>query len=210
LGHFVLQHYNSKLLPNPFTFLAPSVYAQLSRAYGPSLLNLARVYWKYLLLGLAAYAAVRYFEPEILIDDKTTHKTNVYFKDVRGIDEFKEDLEEIVQFLKNSDAYKKAGAQIPRGILLNGPPGTGKTLMAKALASEAGVNFFNKSGSEFEEVFVGVGAQRVRQLFKNARKHTPCIIFIDEIDAIASRRNERAHFGSMNDCLNQLLTEMDG
>ncbi len=214
MGDFVLQHYKSKLLPNPMTYLAPKVYRQLAQAHGPSLFNIIKVYWKYLLLALVAFGIFSNLEQINSSFSKPTHmknhKTDVYFKDVRGIDEFKEDLEEIVQFLKNGEAYKKAGAQIPRGILLNGPPGTGKTLMAKALASEAGVSFFNKSGSEFDEIFVGVGAQRMRKLFQEARKNTPCIIFIDEIDAIASRRNERAQFRYMNDCLNQLLTEMDG
>ena len=133
--------------------------------------------------------------------------TNVKFKDVRGIDEFKSELEEIVDFLKHPDKYKKAGAKIPKGILLNGPPGTGKTLMAKALATEAGVNFLYKSGSEFEEIYVGVGAARMRKLFREARANSPCIVFIDEIDTIGRTRRE---VSSTNACLNQLLTEMDG
>ena len=157
------------------------------------------------LLGALGFAIYRLVYPDSTAQGEKG--TNVYFKDVRGIDEFKGQLEEVVSFLKKPDKYKEAGATIPRGILLNGPPGTGKTLMAKAMASEAGVKFFYKSGSEFEEIFVGVGAARVRKLFKVARENAPCIVFIDEIDAIASKREGGS---TSNSCLNQLLTEMDG
>ena len=145
---------------------------------------------------------------KMLLDSKV--KTT--FKDVAGIDEEKKELEEIVDFLKNGAKYLKLGARIPKGVLLVGPPGTGKTLMAKAVAGEAGVPFFSISGSDFVEMFVGVGASRVRDLFEQAKKHQPCIIFIDEIDAVGRQRG--AGLGGGHDereqTLNQLLVEMDG
>jgi cell division protease FtsH len=139
-------------------------------------------------------------------------KTGVMFDDVAGIDEAKEELEEVVTFLKKPERFTAIGARIPKGVLLVGPPGTGKTLLAKAIAGEAGVPFFSISGSEFVEMFVGVGASRVRDLFKKAKENAPCIIFIDEIDAVGRQRG--AGIGGGNDereqTLNQLLTEMDG
>ena len=142
-----------------------------------------------------------------LLKDKT-----VTFNDVAGCDEEKQELEEIVDFLKNPAKYAEIGAKIPRGILLFGPPGTGKTLLAKAVAGEANVPFFSISGSDFVEMFVGVGASRVRDLFKNAKQNSPCIIFIDEIDAVGRQRG--AGMGGGHDereqTLNQLLVEMDG
>ena len=114
------------------------------------------------------------------------------FHDVAGLQEEKEDLKEIVDFLKSPDKYNKVGARIPKGVLLVGPPGTGKTLMAKAVAGEAGVPFFSISGSDFVEMFVGVGASRVRDLFEEGKRHSPCIIFIDEIDAVARRKRTDA------------------
>ena len=138
--------------------------------------------------------------------------TGVTFKDVAGEEEAKESLQEVVDFLHNPDRYAKIGAKLPKGALLVGPPGTGKTLLAKAVAGEAHVPFFSLSGSDFVEMFVGVGASRVRDLFQEAKKHSPCIIFIDEIDAIGKSRDGR--LGGGNDereqTLNQLLAEMDG
>jgi len=136
----------------------------------------------------------------------------ITFKDVAGLDEEKEDLNELVDFLRTPNKYMQVGARIPKGVLLEGPPGTGKTLIAKAVAGEAGVPFFSISGSDFVEMFVGVGASRVRDLFDTAKKHAPCIIFIDEIDAVARRRGSGMGGGhdEREQTLNQLLVEMDG
>ena len=136
----------------------------------------------------------------------------VTFKDVAGLQEEKEELEEIVDFLKNPVKYTELGARIPKGVILTGPPGTGKTLLAKAVAGEAGVPFFSISGSDFVEMFVGVGASRVRDLFEEAKKNAPCIVFIDEIDAVARRRGTGMGGGhdEREQTLNQLLVEMDG
>ncbi|MFN3678153.1 ATP-dependent zinc metalloprotease FtsH2 [Thermosynechococcus sp.] len=139
-------------------------------------------------------------------------KTGVTFDDVAGVDEAKEELQEVVTFLKKPEKFTAVGARIPKGVLLVGPPGTGKTMLAKAIAGEAGVPFFSISGSEFVEMFVGVGASRVRDLFRKAKENAPCLIFIDEIDAVGRQRG--AGIGGGNDereqTLNQLLTEMDG
>src|SRR5690554_1202922 len=135
------------------------------------------------------------------------------FKDVAGLAEAKQEVEEIVEFLKSPTKFTKLGGKIPKGALLVGPPGTGKTLLAKAVAGEAEVPFFSMSGSDFVEMFVGVGASRVRDLFKQAKEKAPCIVFIDEIDAIGRARGRNPNFGSNDErenTLNQLLTEMDG
>ena len=146
------------------------------------------------------------------IKNTNDEKRKTTFEDVAGADEEKEELEEIVEFLKNPDKFNKLGARIPKGVLLFGPPGTGKTLLARAVAGEAGVPFFSISGSDFVEMFVGVGASRVRDLFEQAKKNSPCIIFIDEIDAVGRQRG--AGLGGGHDereqTLNQLLVEMDG
>lgn len=144
--------------------------------------------------------------------DKDT-QVKVKFKDVAGMDEAKEEIMEFVQFLKEPSKYERLGAKIPRGAILSGPPGTGKTLLAKATAGEASVPFLSVSGSEFVEMFVGVGSSRVRDLFASAKKNTPCIIFIDEIDAIGKSREKGSRFGGNDEresTLNQLLVEMDG
>ena len=146
-----------------------------------------------------------------VFDDERRVKVN--FNDVAGLEEAKVEIMEIVDFLKNSEKYTKLGGKIPKGALLVGPPGTGKTLLAKAVAGEANVPFFSLSGSDFVEMFVGVGASRVRDLFKQAKAKAPCIIFIDEIDAIGRARGKNANFGGNDErenTLNQLLTEMDG
>lgn len=135
-------------------------------------------------------------------------ETGVTFADVAGQDEAKESLNEIIDFLHNPDKYRKIGAKQPKGALLVGPPGTGKTLLARAVAGEANVTFMSLSGSDFEEMFVGVGASRVRELFKSAQENAPCIVFIDELDAVGQKRDSR--FGANDQTLNQLLSEMDG
>lgn len=146
------------------------------------------------------------------IKNTNDEKRKTTFDDVAGADEEKEELQEVVEFLKNPEKFNKLGARIPKGVLLVGPPGTGKTLLARAVAGEAGVPFFSISGSDFVEMFVGVGASRVRDLFEQAKKNSPCIIFIDEIDAVGRQRG--AGLGGGNDereqTLNQLLVEMDG
>ncbi|MEW6624145.1 MAG: ATP-dependent zinc metalloprotease FtsH [Bacillota bacterium] len=143
---------------------------------------------------------------------QSPEKSRVTFKDVAGVDEVKEELQEVVEFLKDPRKFTEIGAKIPKGVLLFGPPGTGKTLLARAVAGEAGVPFFSISGSDFVEMFVGVGASRVRDLFENAKKNAPCIVFIDEIDAVGRQRG--AGLGGGHDereqTLNQLLVEMDG
>ncbi|MEA2530648.1 MAG: cell division protease FtsH, partial [Thermomicrobiales bacterium] len=142
----------------------------------------------------------------------TGNKPTVTFADVAGVDEAKEELVEVVEFLKYPDKFQALGARIPRGVLLVGPPGTGKTLLSRAVAGEAGVPFFSISGSEFVEMFVGVGASRVRDLFDQAKKSAPCIVFVDEIDAVGRQRG--AGLGGSHDereqTLNQILVEMDG
>jgi cell division protease FtsH len=142
----------------------------------------------------------------------TGEKHNTTFKDVAGVEEAKDELQEVIEFLKSPKKFQRLGGKIPKGVLLIGPPGTGKTLLAKAIAGEADVPFFTISGSEFVELFVGVGASRVRDLFEQGKKHAPCLIFIDEIDAVGRHRG--AGLGGGHDereqTLNQLLVEMDG
>ena len=139
-------------------------------------------------------------------------KTGISFADVAGVDEAKQELQEVVDFLKHGEKYRQIGAKIPKGVLLVGSPGTGKTLLAKAVAGEAGVPFLSMSGSEFVELYVGVGASRVRDLFNQAKGQAPCIIFIDELDAIGKSRGNNPNGGNdeREQTLNQLLTEMDG
>jgi len=141
-----------------------------------------------------------------IVNSKTS---NILFKDIIGVEEYREEIQEIVDYLKNPQKYEKAGAKIPKGILLQGEPGTGKTMLAKALANESNVNFIYKSAAEFEGKYLGSGSNRIRKLFKEARKHAPTIIFIDEIDAIGIKRDNPFVVKS-NDAINQLLSEMDG
>ena len=137
-------------------------------------------------------------------------KSNVTFKDIRGLDEEIKEVSEIVDFIKNPEKYRALGATVPRGVLLDGTPGTGKTLLAKAIAGEADIHFIETTGSSFVEKYVGVGASRVRTLFEEARKHAPCIIFIDEIDAVGAKRDDGGGYSEHNQTLEQLLAEMDG
>ncbi|WKK93697.1 AAA family ATPase [Clostridioides difficile] len=142
-------------------------------------------------------------------DDSLSTKPKTTFRDVAGLDEVKEELFEIVDFMKSPQKYQKMGAKIPKGVLFYGPPGTGKTLLASAVAGETNSSFFNVTGSEFVEKYVGVGAKRVRTLFEKARKEAPSIIFIDEIDAVGAKRHLESN-NEKDQTLNQLLVEMDG
>jgi len=167
------------------------------------------------ILGMAGFLMLRLTGGGLMAINKKYVEgqvPDVTFKDVAGIDECREELADIVTFLKDSQQYDRMGARMPRGVMLVGDPGTGKTLMAKAIAGEAGVPFYATSGSEFVEMFVGVGAGRVRSLFKKARSKAPCIIFIDEIDAVGRKRHSSGGGGEMeqDQTLNQLLVEMDG
>ncbi len=184
-------------------------------SFGPTLLLIGSVFWLSRRASSGAGGQSGIFGIGKSRAKKFNHESDVKvkFRDVAGMDEAKQEIMEFVSFLKEPGQYQRLGAKIPRGAILSGPPGTGKTLLAKATAGESGVPFFSVSGSEFVEMFVGVGPSRVRDLFANARKNTPCIIFIDEIDAIGKSRAKQ-NFGGGNDeresTLNQILTEMDG
>ena len=174
------------------------------------------VFWQYLLRrsGAAGDSSIFSFgKSKATFVDKDT-KSKITFEDVAGLEEAEQEVKEVVDFLKSPEKFTKLGAKIPKGVILVGPPGTGKTLLAKAVAGEAGVPFFSMSGSEFVEMFVGVGASRVRDLFKQAKEKAPSIVFIDEIDAIGRSRGKNAFYAGSNDeresTLNQLLKEMDG
>ena len=183
---------------NPIITFTGTLFSML-----PTLLLVALIIMIFKMQGLGDKGKI--YSPD------TDNKTNTTFKDVAGLDEEKEELQEIVDFLKKPEKYKKMGAKIPRGVLLYGKPGTGKTLIAKAIAGEAGVPFISMSGSEFIEMFAGLGASRVRKLFERAKKIAPCIVFIDEIDAIGARRSNGGGAETENNqTLNQLLVEMDG
>lgn len=194
-----------------FTGVRPSFLSQFLLAWILPI-GLMILLWSYLGRkfsgGAQGLLSVGKNRARILVDKNT----GVTFSDVAGCDEAKFELQEVVDFLKNPDRYRALGAKIPKGVLLVGPPGTGKTLLARAVAGEAGVKFFSLSGSDFVEMFVGVGAARVRDLFQQAKGSAPCIVFIDELDAIGRQRG--VHMGAVNDereqTLNQLLVEMDG
>ena len=179
-------------------------------------LVLLMLFWVFILKRMSPGGGGQIFnigKSKAQLFDKDSTQVNVTFKDVAGLEEAKVEIMEIVDFLKNPEKYTKLGGKIPKGALLVGPPGTGKTLLAKSVAGEANVPFFSISGSDFVEMFVGVGASRVRDLFKNAKDKAPCIIFIDEIDAIGRARGKNVMSGSNDEresTLNQLLTEMDG
>ena len=184
-------------------------------ALGPSVALIAGLYWITRRAGGGGGGQSGIFGIGKSRAKKFNHETDIQirFKDVAGMDEAKQEIMEFVSFLKEPGQYQRLGAKIPRGALLSGPPGTGKTLLAKATAGESAVPFFSISGSEFVEIFVGVGASRVRDLFQNARKNTPCIIFIDEIDAVGKARGKGGFSGGNDEregTLNQILTEMDG
>ncbi|WOL20486.1 ATP-dependent zinc metalloprotease FTSH 9, chloroplastic/mitochondrial [Canna indica] len=159
-------------------------------------------------IGTSGVGSSATYAPKELNKEILPEKNVKTFKDVKGCDDAKQELEEVVEYLKNPTKFTRLGGKLPKGILLTGAPGTGKTLLAKAIAGEAGVPFFYKAGSEFEEMFVGVGARRVRSLFQAAKKKAPCIIFIDEIDAVGSTRKQWE--GHTKKTLHQLLVEMDG
>ena len=178
------------------------------------LLGLLAVFWIFILrrMGGPGQQVLNIGKNKATLFDQT-EGAPITFADVAGLDEAKEEVEEVVQFLKNPQRFTKLGGKLPKGVLLVGPPGTGKTLLAKAVAGEAQVPFFSLSGSDFVEMFVGVGAARVRDLFKQAKEKAPCIIFIDEIDAVGRSRGRGAIMGGNDErenTLNQLLVEMDG
>ena len=189
-----------ELIQKPKGFLAQATSILFSLL--PTLIMLALFVMIFKMQGLGEKGKVY---------DETERKTKIRFDDVAGLEEEKQEMIEIVDFLKKPEKFAKMGARVPRGVLLNGKPGTGKTLIAKAIAGEANVPFISMSGSEFIEMFAGLGASRVRKLFEKARKLAPCIVFIDEIDAIGSRRTTNSGAESENNqTLNQLLVEMDG
>lgn len=198
----------------PISYERPSVIGGLIMGFAPTLLLVGLLVWVSR-RGVGGGAGGNPFKFGKSLAKPYTHESavKVKFADVAGADEAKLEIVEFVSFLKTPEKFVRLGAKIPRGAILSGPPGTGKTLLAKATAGESGVPFFSVSGSEFVEMFVGVGASRVRDLFKEARKHAPCIIFIDEIDAIGKSRDSGSRFGGNDEreaTLNQILTEMDG
>ncbi|KAL1971073.1 hypothetical protein VTN77DRAFT_24 [Rasamsonia byssochlamydoides] len=204
---------SSQRIPVAYVDEVPWLATALS--FGPTLLLIGSFFWLSRRAAGGAAGQSGIFGIGKSRAKRFNHETDVKvrFSDVAGMDEAKQEIMEFVSFLKEPEKFQKLGAKIPRGAILSGPPGTGKTLLAKATAGESGVPFFSVSGSEFVEMFVGVGPSRVRDLFANARKNTPCIIFIDEIDAIGKSRAKQS-FGGGNDeresTLNQILTEMDG
>lgn len=184
-----------------FIFFAFLFLVTMSDAYG-------QIFAKFLLNISDEYPILKKYIGADLTEtnvEVSKEDEKVFFKDIIGIDEFKEELLEVVEFLKNPNKFSEVGAYIPKGFLICGKPGVGKTMLAKAVANESGCSFFFTSGSEFDQMFVGSGAKNIRNLFKRARKHQPAVIFIDEIDSVGAKRSD-----SMTNTLNQLLTEMDG
>lgn len=208
-----------------FFFLVLGIVASVMLIFGKYFsfveLNAFRIGDKILVISITLILLIYYIGlnekpqlmPSLLSTEKDTskdkEKSNISFQDVAGLEEIKEELNETIDFINNSYKYKKMGAKIPKGILFHGPPGTGKTMLAKAVAGETNSTFLYASGSEFVEKYVGVGAKRVRTLFEKAKKETPCIIFIDEIDAIGTKRNSESN-NEKDQTLNQLLVELDG
>lgn len=199
----------------PVSYVDEVPWGSALLSFAPTLILIGGIYWASRRAGGGAGGQGGIFGIGKSRAKRFNHESDIKikFSDVAGMDEAKVEIMEFVSFLKQPERFEKLGAKIPRGAILSGPPGTGKTLLAKATAGESGVPFFSVSGSEFVEMFVGVGPSRVRDLFANARKNTPCIIFIDEIDAIGKSRS-KSNFGGGNDeresTLNQILTEMDG
>lgn len=199
----------------PVAYVDAVSWGSAAMSLAPTVLLFAGIYWASRRAGGGAGGQSGIFGIGKSRAKKFNHESDikVKFADVAGMDEAKVEIMEFVSFLKQPERFQRLGAKIPRGAILSGPPGTGKTLLAKATAGESGVPFFSVSGSEFVEMFVGVGPSRVRDLFANARKNTPCIVFIDEIDAIGKSRS-KSNMGGGNDeresTLNQILTEMDG
>ena len=199
----------------PVKYMGKTFWSQVFLSFGPTVLIVGLLIWASRRAGGGGGSSSGIFSLGKSKAKKfnAERDINIRFKDVAGMDEAKAEIMEFVSFLKEPGQYQKLGAKIPRGALLSGPPGTGKTMLAKATAGESGVPFFSISGSEFVEIFVGVGASRVRDLFQTARKSTPCIIFIDEIDAVGKSRAKSSGFGGNDEregTLNQILTEMDG
>jgi AFG3 family protein len=200
----------------PVSYSSPTSAYTIAMNFGPTVLFIGAIFYLSRRASAGAGSNSGIFGMGKSRAKQFNHETDVKvkFKDVAGMDEAKAEIMEFVAFLKTPEQFQRLGAKIPRGAILSGPPGTGKTLLAKATAGESSVPFFSVSGSEFVEMFVGVGASRVRDLFAMARKSTPCIIFIDEIDAIGKSRSKNGSFGGGNDereaTLNQILTEMDG
>ncbi|KAH8821749.1 peptidase family M41-domain-containing protein [Xylogone sp. PMI_703] len=200
----------------PISYASDTSAWSIILSFGPTILFIGAIYWLSRRAAGGAGGSSGIFSMGKSRARQFNHETDikVKFKDVAGMDEAKAEIMEFVAFLKTPEQFQRLGAKIPRGAILSGPPGTGKTLLAKATAGESQVPFFSVSGSEFVEMFVGVGASRVRDLFATARKSTPCIIFIDEIDAIGKSRGKGGNFSGGTDereaTLNQILTEMDG
>jgi ATP-dependent metalloprotease FtsH len=204
----------SKLIrcfPNPpYIYLSRSKSSELPGLLGSILVSSIGIYISYSILSKQTQILPK-ISPDFFIDYKVSPDSKrATFNDVRGISEVRSELQDVVDMLKNRDKYFNIGAKLPRGILLTGEPGTGKTLLARAIAGEADVTFFSASGSDFDEVFVGVGAGRIRGLFKEAKKLAPSIIFIDEIDTLGAARMQDGNIEKQQATLNQLLVEMDG